>query len=613
MNRLCLPPFFVLLFACGNLAFAADDSTPNLKLEKGDSICIIGNTLAERMQQFNHFETLLHSQYPELNLKVRNKGWSADELELRPRSANFGSPDEHLKRVEADVVLCFFGLNESFAGEKGVPKFKDDLKKLITHMQGQKYNGKSAPRLAFVSPIAHEDIGNKNLPDGTATNAKLAIYTKAMGEVCKELNVPFVDLFTPTKALFADAKTNYTENGVHLSDAGYRAVAPILFKGLFGKVVKYDADALAKLHAEIAEKNFEFWHRYRAVNGFYIYGGRSTLTFLPDKTKSNAVIMERERKILDEMAANRDQRIWAVAQGKAVAGTIDDSNVSPFIEVGSNFGRDVNYLSVDEAKKKFTLADGYEINCFASEEDFPELANPTQMAIDARGRVWVTVMPSYPQYKPGRELDDKVLILEDTDDDGKADKCTTFVGGLHLPTGIELGDGGAYVAAQPNLLFLKDTDGDDRADVQRTMLHGFDSADSHHSISAFTWGMGGDLYFQEGTFHHSQVETPWGPTRVKNAAVFRYEPVSEKLDVFVSYGFANPWGHIFDRWGQDFVADASGGANYFAAAFSGHVDYPRKHSGMQQFLTKQYRPTSGCEFVSSRQFPGRSAGQLSAQ
>lgn len=581
----------------------ADADQPQLQLKKGDSICIIGNTLGERMQFFNHFETLLHSQFPQHQLKVRNKAWSADALDLRPRSDNFGDPDEHLRRVKADVILCLFGFNESFAGKEGLPAFKEQLKKQITHMQGQKYNGSSAPRLAFASPIAHEDLGDRNLPDGKANNENLAAYTEAMAQVCQELSVPCADLFAPTRDLMADPKTDLTENGVHLNDAGYRALAPILFQGLFRKDVKYDADALAALHSEVVEKNFQFWHRHRAVNGYYIYGGRSKLW-------NNRNVMERERQILDEMCANRDQRIWKVAQGEAVPGTIDDSNVSPFLEVKTNYNRQIVYLSPEDAKTKFKLADGYEINCFASEEDFSELANPTQMAIDARGRVWVTVMPSYPQYQPGERLDDKVLILEDTRGDGRADKCITFAGGLHVPTGIELGDGGAYVAGQPNLFFLKDTDGDDQADEKHIALHGFDSADSHHSISAFTWGSGGALYFQEGTFHHSQVETPWGPKRVKNAGVFRYEPRTEKVDIFVSYGFANPWGHIFDGWGQNFVADASGGANYYGTAFSGHVDYPDKHSGLKHFLKKQYRPTAGCEIVSSRHFPDEVQGNF---
>jgi hypothetical protein len=112
----------------------------------------------------------------------------------------------------------------------------------------------------------------------------------------------------------------------------------------------------------------------------------------------------------------------------------------------------------------------------------------------------------------------------------------------------------------------------------------------------------------EGTFHWTQVETPYGPVREHDAAVFRYEPRTEKFDVYVSYGFANPWGQCWDYWGQDFVADASGGANYVAAAFSGAVDYPHKHPGLKQFLEKQWRPTCGCEILSSRHFPDEMQG-----
>ena len=109
-------------------------------------------------------------------------------------------------------------------------------------------------------------------------------------------------------------------------------------------------------------------------------------------------------------------------------------------------------------------------------------------------------------------------------------------------------------------------------------------------MHAFTWDPGGALYWQEGTFHYSQTETPYGPRRCNEAGMFRWEPKSWKFDVFVSYGFANPWGHYFDRWGQNFVADASGGANYFGTAFSGQVVYPQKHGGMKQFFPMQWRP-----------------------
>ncbi len=288
--------------------------------------------------------------------------------------------------------------------------------------------------------------------------------------------------------------------------------------------------------------------------------------------------------------------------------TIDDSNAGPFVEIKTNVARPSPILSPEEEQKTFTLPEGYEINLFASEVEFPDLKKPVAMTFDAKGRLWVTTMPSYPMYLPGKAPDDKVLIFEDSDDDGQADRQTVFADRLHIPGGLDLGDGGAYVAQQPGLMFLKDTDGDDKADVRERILHGFDTADSHHALSAFTWDPAGGLYFQEGTFHHTSVETPYGPVRDHDAAVFRFEPRTWKFDVFVSYPFANPWGHYVDRWGQNFVADASPGANYYGTAFSGQVDYPDKHGAMKQFLVKQWRPTCGCEIVASRHFPDDTQG-----
>src|SRR5262249_16642802 len=128
------------------------------------------------------------------------------------------------------------------------------------------------------------------------------------------------------------------------------------------------------------------------------------------------------------------------------------------------------------------------------------------------------------------------------------------------------------------------------------------------AMHAFTYDPGGALYWQEGTFHHTQGETPYGPQRVRDAGVFRYEPRTERFEIYVSYPFADPWGHYFDRLGQDFVACASGGANYYATAFSGQVEYPTKHGGLEQFLKMQWRPTCGCELVSSRNFPDETQG-----
>ncbi len=269
---------------------------------------------------------------------------------------------------------------------------------------------------------------------------------------------------------------------------------------------------------------------------------------------------------------------------------------------------DMSATDTDVALQRLMTAEGYAVNLFASEEDFP-IGNPVAMTFDAQGRLWVSSIPTYPHQEPGVAPDDKLIILEDTDGDGRADKHTVFADGLYQPVGFELGDGGAYVSQPPDLLFLRDTDGDDVADERRVLLHGFGTEDSHHAIHSFVWGPGGALYFQEGTFHHSQVETPYGPVRMQYAGVFRYEPGRHFLERYVSYRFANPWGHEFDRWGQNFISDASNGNNYFGLPLTGYLPYPEKHPQMKVFTTV-VRPTAGSEFVSSRHFPEEAQGNF---
>jgi len=198
------------------------------------------------------------------------------------------------------------------------------------------------------------------------------------------------------------------------------------------------------------------------------------------------------------------------------------------------------------------LLPGYEVNLFASE---PMLANPTHMVWDSRGRLWVTCSWAYPQLKPGAVANDKIIILEDTDGDGRADKSTVFAEGLYIPTGLELANGGCYVAQSPDLFFFKDTDGDDVADVKEVALTGFGIEDSHHSIHAYRRGPDGWIYFQEGAFLHTQVETQYGVVRNFNGGVYQFHPRSGELRVFAKIGVGNPWGHVFDRWGQSFLVD----------------------------------------------------------
>lgn len=225
------------------------------------------------------------------------------------------------------------------------------------------------------------------------------------------------------------------------------------------------------------------------------------------------------------------------------------------IKVANLKGADLELMNNHDPTSQlenFDLLPGYQVNLFAAD---PMFANPVHMQWDSKGRLWVACSWAYPQLKPGEVADDKIIILEDTDDDGVADKSTVFAEGLYLPTGIELANGGCYVAQSPDVFFLKDTDGDDVADVKELVLTGFGIEDSHHSISAWRRGPGGWIYFQEGIFLHAQVETQYGVVRNFNGGVYQFNPRTQELRMFCRGTGGNPWGHVFDRWGQSFMVN----------------------------------------------------------
>ncbi|NOZ40856.1 MAG: c-type cytochrome [Planctomycetes bacterium] len=593
-----------------------------LQFQKGDRIAILGNGLADRMQHDGWLETFLQARYPKQQLVVRHLGFTGDELTIRMRSKGFGSPAEWLKRTQATVVFAFFGWNESFRDEPGLGKFKKNLADFVSKIRSSDREGIPTRRLVLFSPIAYENIGDRLLPQGDKLNGRLLAYTNAMAEVAKKLEVPYVDLFHPTQELYRRTSGHLTMNGIHLNDAGNRGLAEIIDQALF--ITSTDDltdnlidDELSKIRYAVREKNFLWFQRYRTTDGYSIFGDRKTTggsLWTPDNEK----VMDREMEVLDVMTANRDQRIWATAEGRAEMTNreIDDSNTPPLIPVASNKPGPLGdgtypFLGGEEALEKMTVPKGMAVNLFASEEQFPVLQNPVQTAIDTKGRLWVAAWPSYPHWRPKDEMNDKLLILEDTDHDGRADTCKVFADGLHNPTGFEFYNGGVYVAQVPDIWFFKDTDGDDVADVRRRVVSGIDSADTHHSINSFVLGPGGGLYFQEGTFHRTQVETPHGPpVRVADAGVFRYDPRSQEFLAYSSYRFANPHGHVFTYWGDDIVHDGTMAVPYFGPSFSGRMIHPAKHSGAPTIFKQRTRPCSATAILSSSHFPEKNRDTL---
>jgi glucose/arabinose dehydrogenase len=403
-------------------------------------------------------------------------------------------------------------------------------------------------------------------------------------------------------------------DGIHLTERGDKALAPVILKALFPGAAPAHVDAakLEKIRATVLDKDFYWFNRYRTVDGYNVYGGRSQLKYVDNV--SNWDVLQREMEVLDVMTANRDPRIWAAVHGKDLA--VDDNDTPPQLPVKSNKpgpGPHGEWTLLDpvQAISHMKVPSGLKVNLFASEKEFPDLAKPVQMAWDAQGRLWVAAWPSYPHWKPKDEMNDKLLVLEDTDGDGKADKCTVFADHLHCPTGFDFYNGGVLVAQAPDLIFMRDTNGDGKADFSERVLGGLGSADTHHTANSFVFDPGGAVYFQEGVFHTTQAETPWGPpVRNANAAVYRYEPRTHKFEVYTAYDFANPHGHVFDRWGEDYVMDGTGAEPYHGTLFSGMTYFPNRHKRAPKLYEQRTRPCPGMEILSSRQFPDVMQGNL---
>jgi len=248
----------------------------------------------------------------------------------------------------------------------------------------------------------------------------------------------------------------------------------------------------------------------------------------------------------------------------------------------------------EEARAKMSVPDGYEVRCFAHE---PMVQNPVAMTWDHRGRLWIVEAYEYPEgtplpenqrpfggaakddkYHPVPELckgtpvattiapppipRDRVIILEDTNNDGEADKRTVFVEGLDLASAIICGDNGIYIGQQPHLLHFRDDDGDDKPDAWRVVLTGFGREDTHELVNSFTWGPDGWLYMTHGVFTNSKVRRPGQPEKEGfkfDAGIGRARPTSREkegaweFEVFAD-GTSNPWGCDYDAAGNFFVS-----------------------------------------------------------
>jgi len=627
-----LPPGVEAPMNPESVAFQAKSAPAKLALKDSDSIVIIGSGMASRMTHFPQFETEVFLRFPDKNITIRNMGDEGNTPGFRPHpgrnqdqqyafpgakellpeelqaSSNprghFETPDQWLTRLGADTIIAFFGYNSAFAGPGDVDRYKVELEAFIRHTLSQKYNGETVPQLALVSPTAIQDLSDQfSVPDGSEANANLKLYTEASREVAQANGVLFVDAFSPSQNWSGDL----TVDGALLKEAGYEKLAPVLADGLFGET-KIDESKREAVHAAVVEKNFTWLNDFKIPNGVHVYGRR----YNPYGPGNYPYELKKTR----QMTANRDRAIWAALQGREFDLAAADAGTIELPPVETNYKRSnknglIDYLPGEVAETKIEVPEGYKIDLFASEQTFPDLKNPVQIAFDNKGRLWVATMESYPHYRIGDPRPkDKLLIFEDTDKDGVADKQIVFADDLHIPIGFEISHDGVYVSQSGSLIRLQDTNGDDHYDTYELLLSGFDDHDTHHAISAFCADPSGAIIMCDGLFLHSSTESIYGPERATNGGFWRYSPQRKHILRYAQFSIPNPWGVAFDSYGQDFFLHTSGTSMSWMLPGTVKARYGANLKAPDLITSNKVRPTSGIEIISSRHFPDDVHGDI---
>lgn len=517
-------------------------------LQPDDVVAFVGGGNLEASQNHAHLETILTSRYPKHKLRFRNVAWEGDTVYEQWRDVNFGAWSEQLAWLQARVLVVQFGQMESLDGVAKLPEFVAAYGKLLDEFE------KQTRQIVLVSPMPFEKPGPKLAPNLRQRNSDVTAYSAAIRKLAADRKHLFVDLSSATG-------DRLTRDGIHLLPDAHAIIDDLVAQQLGVSVSP--GDIREGLRDLILEKNRLWFDYWRPMNYAFAFGDRMHVPF----GKGDPELRE-ELEVFRPILRNAESRIDAHASG------------SPYsiLKAGPKEREHsrITTLTAQEQLDSFTLHGDLKANLFASEKD--GIVNPVQMRWDERGRLWVLCLPTYPQVLPGAKPNDYILVCEDTDKDGRADKFHRFAEGLHMPMGLELGDGGLYVGHGTELIHFKDTNGDGKADQKRIVLSGFGTGDSHQLINSLTWGPNGRLWFTQGHHVYSRVETPWGIEKHLKAGVWRFHPHRLKADNFFerSTAGANCWGVAFDEWGQVLHNTGDAYAAFYTVPGMIRTDHPRR-------------------------------------
>ena len=583
-NRMFTMRMFCLcvLISTAMCCMSPQSQASEFELKDDDRVVFLGDALVEQEQYFGWVEAMLSSASPNRDVTFRNLGWSADtpagdsrfglslvQAGREPADEGWKQLVKQIELTKPTVVFFGYGMASSLEdGVQGVDGFTRDFERLLETIKRVSPDA----RFVFLSPLGRND-------DDLHRHA-LAAYSDAIAAIAKQNKQPFVDL---SQVAQDPAKR---KDSIHLNNAGYRELATAVEQQLGLQSDWASSPHTESLRNVILRKNTWWFHRSRPANMAYVFGFRKR------EQGQNAVEIPK----FDDLITAEEKLIASLRKLQPT----DVSEVAAKTE--SKFAK-----FAQQPTPEFTTGSDLEVTLWAEN---PQLNKPIQINFDPQGRLWVASSEAYPMIEVGQSAPDKILVLEDTNGDGKSDKSTVFAEGLLIPTGVEPGDGGCYVAQSTDLLFLKDTDGDGKADEKRRVLSGFGTEDTHHNLHTLRWGADGRLYMNQSVYTRTDAETPRGVVRLKGGGGFRYHPSSMRMEIFFR-GLWNSWGHQFDAHGQSFLTDGAGFAG-LAYAFPGAAFRPAPNTRrvMDLISPGSYPKFASAEIIYGDSFPPEWQGSI---
>ncbi len=602
------------------MALAGVSAAERFELRDGDRVVFLGDTFLEREGDFGAIEMSLTAAFPDRNVTFRNLAWSGDTPMGRARASfDWGKAEgEWLKRVKEQlaivkptVAFLSYGMTAGLeGGEAGVPKYIEDLGRLMDAVAAATGGG---TRFVLVGPMPHVPPNPEAEAQAAVNNRSLRAVQEATERLARQRGAHYAGFGIPPAGVAWDVNAAVpppSGDGVTPTEAGNTAAAQILVRALnVGWPAPGAGEAAGILQTAIRLKNEPFFHRWRPANWTYLFG------FRKHEQGRNAVEIPKFDPLVEawdgKIARLRDLRNQDPGTVSEVRGLLEARaarSASPSAPGRGRPGGSENSIALPQPVPTFSVHEGFEVTLWAEN---PMLFKPIQVNWDPQGRLWAASSRVYPQIRPGQEAEDSIVVLEDTNGDGFAERSTVFADGLVIPTAVVPdGKGGCYVGASHQLLHFEDTDGDGRADKRTIVLSSFGTEDTHHNLHTLRWGYDGHLYMNQSIYTHTHIETPWGMRRLNSAGIWRFNPDTWRLDVLTKGG-CNPWGHHWDQYGEHFFTDGAGFKGiYHAMEGATYFTYADMRREAESISPGNYPKFCSLEIVHSPAFPADWQGQF---